>query len=164
MWLFPVPGTDNADTRSHKQRTSTADVPYCIDINVLTLSLPSVKFPGSKMHMYLLANSILDGPVTNRLSVLCIWIKIFSCAKVGGGGGGGLYDFKFGTFIGSCQSDGAVSMAVKGLILTSKCTSELHCLHICQTGAESKPCVHNSRIFRSTCLHFCCSINIQLKK
>ena len=31
-----------------------------------------------------------------------------------------LYDFKFGTFIGSFQSDGAASMAVKGLKQTNK--------------------------------------------
>ena len=36
----------------------------------------------------------------------------------GGGGGEGLNDLKFGTFIGRFPSDGATSMAVKGLILS----------------------------------------------
>ena len=37
------------------------------------------------------------------------------CVEGGGGGGRGVTDFKFGTFIGRFQSDGASSMAVKGL-------------------------------------------------
>ena len=37
----------------------------------------------------------------------------------GGGGGGGLNDFKFGTVIGRFPSDGAASMAVKGLKTSS---------------------------------------------
>ena len=39
------------------------------------------------------------------------------CGWGGGGGGERLIDFKFGTFIGHFQSDGAVSMAVEGLII-----------------------------------------------
>ena len=38
-----------------------------------------------------------------------------SCEGEGGGGGGGLTNFKFGNFSGRYPSDGAVSMAAKGL-------------------------------------------------
>ena len=38
-----------------------------------------------------------------------------SCKGLGGGGGRGLNDFEFATFSGRFQSDGAASMAVKGL-------------------------------------------------
>ena len=43
----------------------------------------------------------------------------FTCSRQGGGGGGGgggLNDFKLGIFFARFQSDGAASMAVKGLI------------------------------------------------
>ena len=50
---------------------------------------------------------------TNLLSILSLLIEIFSRAHAKGGTG--LSDFKFGTFIGGFPSDGAASMAVKGL-------------------------------------------------
>ena len=59
--------------------------------------------------LYTLANSIFDGPI------LYVLIEIFSCAHAKGGKK--LDDFKFGTFIGSFPSDGAASIAVKGLTL-----------------------------------------------
>ena len=74
------------------------------------------------------ANSIFDGPITNLLSVLCILIEILSGAhtteKKSRNG------FKFGTFVGCFPSDGATSMAVKGLSLLTiqlhvTCTSEM---------------------------------------
>ena len=74
------------------------------------------------MHTYKLANSVFDGPITNLLSVLCILIEVLSRAhaKGGGGGGGGgwsLNDFMFGSFTGPFPSDGAASMAEKGLTM-----------------------------------------------
>ena len=65
------------------------------------------------MHTDTSANSIFDGPITNLLSTMCILIEILSCAHAKRGKG--LNDFKFGTFIGRFQSDGAASMAVKWL-------------------------------------------------
>ena len=65
------------------------------------------------MHTFTLANSIFDGPITNLHSILCILIEILSFAH--GKGGKGLNDFKFSTFIGRFQSNGAASIAVKGL-------------------------------------------------
>ena len=74
------------------------------------------------------ANSIFDGPTTNLLSVLCILIEILSGAhtteKKSRNG------FKFGTSVGCFPSDGATSMAVKGLSLLTiqlhvTCTSEM---------------------------------------
>ena len=41
-------------------------------------------------------------------SCVCVWVGW-------GGGGGGLNDFKFDTFISHFSTDGAASMAVKGL-------------------------------------------------
>ena len=61
----------------------------------------------------MLANSLFDGPVTNLPSVLCILIE--SLSHVHAKGRKRLNDFKFGSFIGRVQSDGAGSMAVKGL-------------------------------------------------
>ena len=46
--------------------------------------------------------------------MLCILIEVLSCAHAKGGKS--LNDFKFGSFIGRFQSDGAASMAVKGLM------------------------------------------------
>ena len=67
------------------------------------------------MHTYAPPNSVFEGPVTNRRSVLRILIKkIFSRAHLKGKKGRN--DFKFGTFIDRFQSDGAASVAVKGLI------------------------------------------------
>ena len=63
------------------------------------------------------ANSIFDGPIINLLSILCILIQILLCAHAKGGKG--LNDFKFGTFVDRFQSDGAASMAVKGLKLNA---------------------------------------------
>ena len=46
----------------------------------LTPLLPQpVRFLGRKVHTYMPANSIFDGPVTNLLSVLCILIEVLSC-------------------------------------------------------------------------------------
>ena len=43
----------------------------------LTSSLPQpVKLPGWKVHTYKLPNSICDGHITNRLSILCILIEV----------------------------------------------------------------------------------------
>ena len=43
------------------------------------------------MHAYRFANSMFDSPVTNLLSILCIWIEIplRGHAKAEGGWGGG---------------------------------------------------------------------------
>ena len=65
------------------------------------------------MRIYTPANSIFDGPITNLPSVLCILIKVLSCAHAKGEKG--FNDFEFGTFMGRFQSVGAASMAVKGL-------------------------------------------------
>ena len=76
------------------------------------------------MHTYTPADSIFDGPVTNLLSVLCIWVEILLRAHAKSGES--LNDFKFG----SCSrfsSDAAASTAVKGLsiVRTEKmCASE----------------------------------------
>ena len=81
----------------------------------LTPSLPQVvKFPWSKVRTYTPANSIFDVPIPSLLSLLYILIEVISraCAK----GKKGLNDFKLGTLTGLFQSDGAASMAVKGLI------------------------------------------------
>ena len=66
------------------------------------------------MHTYTPANSIFDGPVTNLLSLLRILVEIFSRAHPKGGKGPD--DFKCGFCIGRFESDGAASVAVKGLI------------------------------------------------
>ena len=58
-------------------------------------------------------NSVFDGPVTHLLSVLCIFIEILLRAHAKGQKSHN--DFRFGTFIGHFPSDGAPSMAVKGL-------------------------------------------------
>ena len=67
------------------------------------------------MHTCTLANSIFDGSLQNLLSILGILIEILSRDHVNGKKG--LNDFKFGTFVGRFWSDGAASMAVKGLRL-----------------------------------------------
>ena len=64
------------------------------------------------MHTDMPANSILDGPVTALLSVLCILLEVLSCAGVKKGKS--LNDFKFGTSIGHFLNDGVASTAVKG--------------------------------------------------
>ena len=54
----------------------------------LTSSLPQpVKLPGWKVHTYKLPNSIFDGQIANRLSILCILTEVFSHAHAKGGGG-----------------------------------------------------------------------------
>ena len=67
------------------------------------------------MHSRTPASSIFDGHITKLLSVLRNLIEIFS--RVHAKGKKGLNDFKFGIFIGRFESDGAASMAVKGLRL-----------------------------------------------
>ena len=66
------------------------------------------------MHTCMPTNSISDGPITNLLSILCVLTELLSGAnateKIG------LNDFKFATFIGRFPSEGAASMAVKGLM------------------------------------------------
>ena len=48
-------------------------VDVCI---MLTPSLPQpVKLPGWKVQTYTPANSVFDGPVTNLLSILCIFLR-----------------------------------------------------------------------------------------
>ena len=54
-----------------------------------------------------------DGPVTTLLSVLYILVEVFSRAHAKTGKS--LNHFKFGTSVGRFSSDGAASMAVKGL-------------------------------------------------
>ena len=57
---------------------------------LLTPSLPQpVRFPGSKVHTYTLANSMFDGPITNLLSILSISIEVLPGTHAAGGGGGG---------------------------------------------------------------------------
>ena len=81
----------------------------------LTPSLPQfVKCPWSKLRTYTPANSIFDGPIPSLLSLLYILIEIISRASAKGKKG--FNDFRLGTLIGLFQSDGAASMAVKGLI------------------------------------------------
>ena len=70
------------------------------------------------MHSYTPAKSILDGPITNLLSILCILTEILSLTHAKGGKKRGHNDFKFGTLIGRFLSDGAASIAAKGLIYT----------------------------------------------
>ena len=72
------------------------------------------------MHTYTPADSIFDGPITNLVSILCISVEILSRVYARDwGGGGGHNGFRFGAFIGHFPSDGAGSMAVKGLIPAS---------------------------------------------
>ena len=59
------------------------------------------------------ANSIFDGPITNLLSVLWIWVEVLPRARAKWRKS--LNDFKCGTSIGSFSSDGAACTAVKGL-------------------------------------------------
>ena len=80
----------------------------------LTASLPQpVKFPVRKVHPYTPANNIFDGPVTNLLSVLCIFIEALS--RTHAKGGQSRNNFKFGTSIRRFPNDTLASMAVKGL-------------------------------------------------
>ena len=64
------------------------------------------------MFTYLL---IPDGPVTNLFSVLCILIQILSHAHTKGAKKKKKNGFRHGAFIGRFLSDGAASMAVRGL-------------------------------------------------
>ena len=57
--------------------------------------------------------SVFDRPITDLVSIQCILIEILPRAH--GKEEKGLYDFRFGAFTGHFQSDGAESMAVKGL-------------------------------------------------
>ena len=70
------------------------------------------------MIRYTPANSILDGPITDLLSISCILIELFSRAHAKGTRD--LINFKFGTSIDRFPSDGAASMAVKGLTETER--------------------------------------------
>ena len=65
------------------------------------------------MHTYTPPNCILDGPITNLLSILSILIEILSGAHAKGAKS--LNGFEFDSFIGRFQTDGAERMAVKGL-------------------------------------------------
>ena len=60
------------------------------------------------------ANCIFDGPVIYLPSILCIFIEIISRARAKGANS--FNDFRFDTVIGRFPSDGAASMAAKGLI------------------------------------------------
>ena len=66
------------------------------------------------MPTYTPENSIFDGPIANLPSVVCILIETISRARAKGGKS--LSGLKFATFVGCVPSDGAASMAVKGLI------------------------------------------------
>ena len=93
------------------------------------------------MPTYTPANSIFDGPVTNLLLVLCIWIEIVSRARAKEKKE--LNTFTFGAFIGRFQSDGAASIAVKGLIVCSRRLSGVNL-------KEVEPKRHN-RVCRLLC-------------
>ena len=67
------------------------------------------------MHTYTPADSIFDGPATYVLSVLHFDRNPVTCSCDGEKKDHN--DFKLGTFIGRFQSDGAASMAAKGLML-----------------------------------------------
>ena len=83
--------------------------------SVLIPSLPlPVKFLAWKLHTCTPANSIFAGPLSNLLWILCILIEILSRAHAKGAKKS-LNDFKFGTIMGRFPSDGAASMAEKGL-------------------------------------------------
>jgi len=69
------------------------------------------------VHTYTPANSIFDGPVTNLLSIPYILIEVLSRAHAKGRKG--LINFKFDIFIYCFPSDGAASVAVKGLMSDS---------------------------------------------
>ena len=66
------------------------------------------------MHTYTPVNSIVDGSVTTLLSLLCILTEVLSRAHAKGQTKSP-NDFRFGTPTGRFPSDGAASMAVKGL-------------------------------------------------
>ena len=67
------------------------------------------------MHTYTPSNGIFDGPnITNLLSILSILIEILSRAHENGQKKS-RNDFRFGTPISRFSSDGAASVAVKGL-------------------------------------------------
>ena len=69
------------------------------------------------MHSYTPpANSILDGPVTNLLSIRTILIEVFSIAYAKREEKRPEIDFKFAAFIDCFRSDSAASIAAKGLI------------------------------------------------
>ena len=63
------------------------------------------------MHAYTPANDIFDGPVTNLLSVLCVFVEVLLSALAKRGKS--LNGFKFGTSVGRFSSE---SVAVKGLM------------------------------------------------
>ena len=83
------------------------------------------------MQTYTLANSIVDGPITDLLSIVCSFKEVLSLAhaKVEKC----LSGFKFGIFIGRFPSDGEATMAVKGLM-----GGELVCINSC-------PCLSSQR-------------------
>ena len=78
----------------------------------LTPSLPQpVKLPGWKVHTYKLPNSIFDGQIANRLSILCILTEVLSHAHAKRRKGGDVNGFKFTTFIGRFRCDGPLYIA-----------------------------------------------------
>ena len=74
--------------------------------------------------------------------------------RVGGGGGGGgvLNGFKFATFIGRFRSDGAASMAMKGL------TSPLAAVNQTNVGGDlsTQPLRGSSVSLSCHCCQWCC--------
>ena len=98
------------------------------------ITAPACKIPGVNMPTYTPPNSIFDGPITNLLSILCILIEIHSRGHAEGGnsftwscrrgkfihvvmpkGEKKPERFQIWLFAGRFPSDGAESMAVKGL-------------------------------------------------
>ena len=63
------------------------------------------------------ANSIFDGHITNVLLTLCILVEVLLCVHAKRGKS--LNGFIFGSSIGCFSSDGAASIALKGLDLVS---------------------------------------------
>ena len=82
-----------------------------MDVNPFTA--PDCQISGLKSAHIKPADSIFDGPVAKPLSMLCILTEIFPPAHAKGQKS--LDGFKFCTFIGRFQTDGAASTAVKGL-------------------------------------------------
>ena len=97
------------------------------------------------------ADNVFDGPVTSLLSTLCILIEILSPAHAKGEKS--LNDFKFGTFAGRFPSDGAASMAVKGLKrifgmvgVYNPLKSLFNCRYICNQLKKSFGLIYNPLI------------------
>ena len=71
------------------------------------------------MLTYTPANITFGGPIANVLSMLCVSVEVLSRAHEKGKKV--LNDFRFCTFIGRFPSDGATSMAAKGLMSRTSC-------------------------------------------